>query len=172
VGAPRRYARVSSIRRLIFGANPRRTFVRIAVLAVISLGVFRWVLLPVRAEGISMEPTYQSGSFRLVNRLAFSTRPPARGDVVAIRLAGRRVVYVKRIVGLPGERLGIVEGVVHIDDRPLDEPYVRHRRAWDLDEVTIGADEYFVVGDNRGMTMRDHALGRVDAARIVGRVVF
>jgi signal peptidase I len=163
---------VSQIRRLIIGANPRRTLVRIAVLAAISFVVFGWVLLPVRAEGISMQPTYESGSFHLVNRLSFAMRPPARGDVVAIRLAGRRVVYVKRVVGLPGERLGIVEGVVHIDGRPLDEPYVRSRRSWDLDEVAIGADEYFVVGDNRGMTMRDHALGRVDAARIIGRVVF
>jgi signal peptidase I len=119
-----------------------------------------------------MQPTFQSGSFRLVNRLAFAARAPARGDIVAIRLAGTRVVYVKRVIGLPGERLGIAGGRVHVDGRPLDEPYVRHRRAWDFDEVTIAADEYFVVGDNRGMDLRDHVLGRVDAARIIGRVIF
>lgn len=119
-----------------------------------------------------MQPTYASGSFRLVNRLSFAARPPARGDIVAIRLAGTRVVYVKRVIGLPGETLAIVGGVVHIDGRPLDEPYVRDRRPWDFDEVTIGADEYFVVGDNRGMNLRDHTMGRVDAARIIGRVVF
>lgn len=139
---------------------------------LVSVVLFKWVLLPVRAEGISMQPTFQSGSFRLVNRLAFAARSPARGDIVAIRLAGTRVVYVKRVIGLPGERLGIVGGRVHVDGRPLDEPYVRHRRAWDFDEVTIGADEYFVVGDNRGMDLRDHVLGRVDAARIIGRVIF
>lgn len=145
---------------------------RIAVLVLISFVVFRWVLLPVRAEGISMEPTYRSGSFRLVNRLAYSTSPPDRGDIVAIRLAGTRVVYVKRVIGLPGERLAILDGQVTIDGVPLDEPYVRSRHPWSYPEVVIGPDEYFVVGDNRGMNLRDHALGRVDASRIVGRVVF
>jgi signal peptidase I len=159
-------------RRLIFGANPRHTAVRIAVLGIISFAIFKWVLLPVRAEGFSMQPTHQPGAFILVNRLAFTMRPPVRGDIVAIRLAGTRVVYVKRVMGLPGERLAIVGGLVHIDGQPLDEPYVHARGPWELEELTIGPDEYFVVGDNRGMNMREHALGRVDAARIVGRVVF
>lgn len=145
---------------------------RVLVLAVVAFVVFTWVLLPVRAEGISMEPTYGSGSFRLVNRLAFRWGSPSRGDIVAIRLAGTRVVYVKRIVGLPGERLRIEDGQVIIDGQPLVEPYVRSRRPWNFAEVPIGPEEYFVVGDNRGMNMRDHAFGRVDASRIVGRVVF
>jgi signal peptidase I len=136
------------------------------------VALFKWVLLPVRAEGISMQPTYDPGSFRLVNRLSFTTRPPARGDIVAIRLAGRRVVYVKRVIGLPGETLAIVGGVVQVNGRPLDEPYVHNRRPWDFDEVTIAAGEYFVVGDNRGMNLRDHTMGRVNASRIIGRVVF
>ena len=158
--------------RFLIGRDPRWTAVRISVLIVVSFVLFRWVLLPVRAVGISMEPTYGSGSFRLVNRLSFRTEGPRRGDIVAIRLAGTRVLYVKRIIGLPGERLAIVGGHVHIDGVPLDEPYVRHRRAWDYGEITIGTTEYFVAGDNRGMELRDHALGRVDASRIVGRVVF
>lgn len=163
---------MSLTRRLIFGRSPSRTFVRVIVLAAMSLVLFTWVLLPVRAQGISMQPTYESGSLHLVNRLAFTSRPPARGDIVAIRLAGTRVVYVKRIIGLPGERLEIAAGQVRINGEPLDEPYVRKRRAWDFVEVTIGADEYFVVGDNRGMNMHDHAMGRVGAERLVGRVIF
>lgn len=159
-------------RRLIFGPNPRRTAVRVVVLAAVSFALFTWVLLPVRAEGISMLPTYEPGSFRLVYRLAFRWRTPARGDIVAIRLAGTRVVYVKRVVGLPGERLQIRGGQVLIDGNPLDEPYVRHRRSWDYAEVEIGPAEYFVVGDNRGMHLRDHAMGRVDAERVIGRVIF
>jgi signal peptidase I len=119
-----------------------------------------------------MQPTYEPGSFHLVNRLAFRWRDPARGDVIAIRLAGTRVVYVKRIIGLPGERLRIESGQVLVDDRPLEEPYVVNRRPWDYPEVEIGPNEYFVVGDNRGMNLRDHAMGRVDAVRVVGRVIF
>ena len=163
---------MSLTRRIVFGSDPRRTFVRIVVLVAISVALFTWVLLPVRAEGISMQPTYESGSFRLVNRLSFLAGAPKRGDIIAIRLAGLRVVYVKRVIGLPGERLEIVEGEVRINGVRLDEPYVRNRRPWQFEEVTMGPDEYFVIGDNRGMNLRDHTLGRVDSSRIIGRVIF
>jgi signal peptidase I len=119
-----------------------------------------------------MLPTYQSGTLNFVNRLAFVRSRPDRGDVVAIRLAGPHVVYVKRIIALPGERLEIVEGQVYIDGTPLEEPYVRHRRPWDVAEVTLTGAEYYVIGDNRGMRASDHDFGRVDAGRILGRVVF
>ncbi|HTG99779.1 MAG TPA: S26 family signal peptidase, partial [Vicinamibacterales bacterium] len=78
--------RPSLIRRLVFGNDPRRTSVRIVVLATLSFIIFKWVLIPLRAEGISMEPTYQSGSLHLVNRLAYRYRKPARGDIVGIKL--------------------------------------------------------------------------------------
>lgn len=163
---------MSLARRLVFGSNPRRTAVRILILTAVSFGTFRWILIPVRTQGISMQPTYESDHLTFVNRLAFVWRPPARGDIVAIRLAGPHVVYVKRIVGLPGERLEIVEGQVLIDASPLAEPYVRNRRPWDVPEVTLEKGEYFVIGDNRGMRAGDHDFGRVDAARILGRILF
>jgi len=157
---------------ILFGTNPRRTTVRVLVLIVLSVITFRWILLPVRTDGISMEPTYEPGRLNLVNRLAYLSSTPARGDVVAIRLAGLHVLYIKRVVALPGERVAIVEGEVRIDGRALPEPYVHHRRPWNLPEVELGPAEYFVVGDNRGMNAADHTFGRVDAVRIVGRVVF
>ncbi len=159
-------------RRLVFGRDPRRTAVRILVLASVSFITFRWVLLPIRAEGISMLPTYQSGSLNLVNRLAYSSRTPSRGDVVAIRLAGPHLVYVKRIIALPGERLAIAKGQVHVNGVPILEPYVQNRRPWDVPEVTLTPREYFVIGDNRGMRAADHDFGRVDVSRIIGKVVF
>ena len=162
----------SRTRRFIFGSHPRRTLVRVCVLAAVSFVVFRWVLIPIRTEGISMLPTYRSGSLNLVNRLAFAFRPPARGDIVAIRLAGPHVVFVKRIIGLPGERFAIGRGQVYINGAPLPEPYVRDRYPWDLPEVTLTSREYFVIGNNRGMRASDHTFGRADVSRIVGRVVF
>jgi signal peptidase I len=163
---------LSSVRRIIFGRDPRRTTVRVLVLAVISFITFTWVLIPIRTQGISMLPTYESGTFNLVNRLAYLNAEPKRGDIVAIRLAGPNVVYVKRIVGLPGERVAVVEGQLRINGTVIPEPYVRHRKAWDVTEVTLGTREYFVMGDNRGMSAGDHDFGRVDTDRILGRVVF
>ena len=163
---------MSRARELILGRNPRRTLVRIAVLSAISFVTFGWVLTPIRVRGPSMEPTYSDSRLNLVNCVTYRMRSPARGDVVAIRLAGRHVLYVKRIVGLPTERVAIVGGVVEINGAPLVEPYVRTRQPWDYAEVTVGPREYFVIGDNRGMRMGDHNFGRVDARRILGKLVF
>jgi signal peptidase I len=163
---------VNLTRRIVFGRNPRRTAVRVLVLASISFVTFRWVLIPMRAEGISMLPTYRSGSLNLVNRLAYLNQKPSRGDIVAIKLAGPHVLYVKRIIALPGERVSLTEGQVYVNGVPLVEPYVRNRSPWDVPEVTLTPREYFVIGDNRGMRVTDHDFGRVDASRIVGRILF
>jgi len=162
----------SLTRRLVFGSHPRRTLVRVLVLATLSFIIFKWVLIPIRAEGISMEPTYQSGSLHLANRLAYRYRNPARGDIVAIKLAGPHVLYVKRIIGLPGEHLSIERGQVYINGAPLTEAYVKNRRGWDKPDVALTGREYFVIGDNRGMRAADHDFGRVDVSRILGKVVF
>ncbi len=119
-----------------------------------------------------MEPTYRSGSLNLVNRLAYQYRKPARGDIIAIKLAGPHVLYVKRIIGLPGEQISIAQGQVYINGSALEEPYVIKRQPWDVPEVTLTAREYFVIGDNRGMRAADHDFGRVDVSRILGKVIF
>jgi signal peptidase I len=159
---------VSRVRRIVFGADPRRTTVRILVLGAIAAAMLLWVILPVRTDGDSMLPTYTSGSFNVVNRLAYFNARPKRGDIIAIRLAGTSVVIIKRIIALPGERISVSDGSVRINDSPLDEPYVRHNRSWNLEEVTLGPGEYFVAGDNREAS----DVGRTDAERIVGRLMF
>lgn len=164
---------MSVLRRILFGENPRRTAVRILVLGATAFITFKWLLIPIRTEGSSMLPTYGSDKLNLVNRFAYrGTSKPHRGDVVAIQMAGPHVLYVKRIVGMPGERVAVAHGVVTINGVPLPEPYVKHRRPWDVDEVLLGQAEYFVIGDNRGMTVGDHDFGRVQIDRILGKVVF
>jgi len=146
--------------------------VRILVLAGVAFVVFKWLLIPIRTDGPSMQPTYESNSLKIVNRLSYALSKPSRGDIVAIRLAGPRLVIVKRIVGLPGERVAFAAGVIHINGVPLEEPYVRSRRPWDRAEVALGSREYFVVGDNRGMSQGNHKFGVVDEERILGKVLF
>lgn len=165
---------MSLIRRFVFGQNPRRTAVRVLVLAAVSFIVFRWVLIPIRTEGSSMLPTYTPDRLHFVNRLSygFAASQPGRGDIVAIQMAGPHVLYVKRIVGLPGERVGIAGGQVHINGAALSEPYVRHRKPWDVSDVTLGPREYFVMGDNRGMSVGEHDFGRVQLNRIFGKIIF
>ena len=157
---------------MLFGRNPRATLVRVAVLIAASVIIFGFVLLPIRLSGISMLPTYRSGGLAFANRLSYLRREPARADVVAIRMAGPNVVYVKRIVGLPGERIEIAMGVVLVDGEPLAEQYVARKRPWNMPEETLGDDEYFVIGDNRAMAMKDHDFGKTTRARILGKLVY
>ena len=118
-----------------------------------------------------MQPTLRDGQLVLVNRLAYWRSEPQRGDIVALSLAGRRVLYIKRIVGMPGDRVRIAKGTVYVNDAALDEPYVQERRRWDVPETMLALDEYLMIGDNRGMSVRQHDFGRARRERIVGRVV-
>ncbi len=160
------------LKRVAVGRNPKRTLIRAAVLAAATLALFKFVLLPVRVSGGSMEPTYRDASIHVVNRLAYVFRQPQRGDAVAVRITGEHVMYLKRIVGLPGETVTIKNGVVHINGQPLNEPYVADRDPWDVAPRTLKPDEYFVIGDNRGMDQRGHIFGRAERERLVGKVLW
>ncbi len=134
--------------------------------------VFGWILVPLRLSGISMLPTYTDGELNFANRAAYWVGDPARGDVVAIRMAGLHAFYVKRIIGMPGERIEIVAGTVTVNDEVLIEPTVSRRAAWTLPPVTLAPGEFFVVGDNRSMKIENHDLGRVRRRKIVGKLLF
>jgi signal peptidase I len=162
----------SGWRRVLLGRRPSRTLARAAVVVAAAVVTFGWVLVPIRTYGPSMQPTYRAGGLWFVNRLAYLGHEPRRGDVVAIRLAGPRVLIVKRVLAVPGERVRIDAGIVHVDGRPLDEPYVVHRAKWVMPERVLGGREYFVAGDNRGMRIEQHDLGAVQRDRIVGRMLW
>jgi signal peptidase I len=161
------------LKTLLVGRHPRRTAIRAAILVALCAVVFGVVLRPVRAHGVSMTPTILDGDLVFLNTLAYALgRPIRRGDVVGIRLTGPNLVYVKRVVALPYERVAILAGQVLVDGQRVDEPYVRHRAPWEYAQVQLGEDEYFVVGDNRGMQQEWHDFGRVSRDRIRGKVVF
>jgi len=159
------------LQAVLIGRRPRRTAIRIAVLVVVSFVVFTFVLLPIRVEGISMLPAYQSHRINFVNRLAYVIHPPQRGDVVAIRMAGERAMLMKRIVGLPNEMVGFHDGHLTINGQEIAEPYLKLPCFWEVPPVLDGPDEYYVVGDNRSMRPLDHVHGRAIRARIVGKVL-
>ncbi len=160
------------LRRWIVGRRPSRTAARAVALVAAVLLLYGWVLRPVRLFGPSMEPTLKGGRLALVFLRAFAFSRPSRGDIVAIRLAGPSLVYVKRIVGLPGERLRIERGTVLVNGAPLIEPYLRQAAPWMLEDLMLGSQEYFVIGDNRSMPMSQHTFGRVNAERILGKVIW
>ncbi len=159
-------------RTVLYGRSLRRTLLRAALAGAVLVLVSRTVLTPVRAIGISMRPTYRDGQFLLLNRVAYRIGAPRRGDVVAIRIAGGRALLIKRVVAMPGERVSIAGGVIHVNGTALDEPYVSLSGTWEVGATQLAGDEYFVVGDNRSMPVRSHDFGRARRDRIEGRLVF
>ena len=160
------------MRTLLFGRNPKWTLIRIAVLVAVSGVVFGFVLLPIRIAGISMLPAYPNGSLNLVNRLAYLRHEPQRGDVVSIRPTGPHVLFMKRIIGLPGETVAFVDGRVLINGKMLEEPYEENLACdWNSPPVTLAFDEYYFVGDNRSMPPEDHEHGVKKRIYVVGKVL-
>ncbi len=185
----------SWLRTILIGRRPKWTLVRITILVVTCYIVFGFLLLVIRIEGPSMLPTYSTGRINLVNRLAYIRNEPRRGDIVAIRLSGTEynypefvhdlvrfrlnfdrltrpsVMYMKRIVGLPGETIEFVRGNLVVDGKAIEEPYRKSRCRWEMQPRKLGPDEYFVVGDNRAMPIDDHEHGVPLRNHIVGRVL-
>jgi len=160
------------VQRVLIGKNPKRTLIRIVILVVVSTVVFKFVVQPIRVEGGSMLPTYPDRGIHAVNRLAYLFHDPRRGDVVAIRtLAGEHVMYMKRIIGLPGENVAFHGGQLYIDDKLIEEPYVKFRCYWEHEPQPVGPNQYYVVGDNRSMPWDDHVKGRFARDLIVGKVM-
>jgi signal peptidase I len=114
-----------------------------------------------------MLPAYRNGTRNLINKLAYWSHEPRRGDVVALRKASGEV-WIKRIIGLPGETVELREGKVVINGEPLDEPYINSPIPWSPKPITLEPDEYYVFGDNRATS----AFGRVRRDHIIGKVVF
>ena len=158
--------------RVLIGRNPKRTLVRIVVLVAVCFVGFKFVLVPIRVNGGSMLPTYKEHGVNMVYRLAYLFHEPRRGDVVAIGLtAGAHVMYMKRIVGLPGETVAFSKGRLFINGKALEEPYVKLPCSWEHEPEQVGPDQYYVVGDNRDMPWADHMHGKAPRARIVGKVL-
>lgn len=159
-------------RRLVFGRRPRSTLIRILILVALVFVLFRWVIFSVRVTGISMEPTLRDGRIKLVYRLAYRSSSPQRGDIVSIGELGKPDMLMKRVIALPGETYSMRDGLLSIDGRTFEEPYVINRARWQLPPVTLGPDEFFVIGDNRGMSQQNHTFGRTERKYIVGKVIF
>ena len=157
------------------GRNPRVTAIRMAITAVLAVVAFRMMVVPIRVTGISMQPTFKDGQRAYFWRLGPWSTPLERSDIVAIRMAGERVLVMKRIIAMSGERVAIRGGHVFVDDNELEEPYVSKDRApWnypaDARERKVPGNQVLVIGDNRSMPEKHHMWGLVDKERIVGKL--
>lgn len=145
---------------------------RLGLTALVTIVIFTQVFSLVIVDGKSMEPTYRDGDLTSISRLSYIFWAPARGEIIAVRLAGRRLMFLKRIIGLPGETVVIRNGQVFIDGAVLAEPYLISPLPWNLPARVLAANEYFIIGDNRRQPMEEHFFGRIYKKQIVGRALW
>jgi signal peptidase I len=189
-------------RRVNRGARAVREIVETLLLALVIFLAVRLVVLNFRVDGLSMFPNLDDGEMLLVNRNAyarfsfndvlnllpgedrpdgdilFAFDPPERGDIVVFDPPVRNAdkPYIKRVIGLPGDRVTFRNGNVFVNGEPLDEPYIADDITRcdgnDRCSATVGEGEVFVLGDNREHSEDSRAFGPVDVDAIVGKAWF
>jgi signal peptidase I len=148
------------------------------IAAVIFLAYFivYYALERTHMVGISMESTLMDGDQIIINKLAYRISDPKRFDVIVFKQSGKEHSFynIKRIIALPGERLLIKDGVIYINDEPIQdkvkvEPMANYGLA--SEEITLEENEYFVLGDNRNNSedSRFASIGMVRRTDIIGK---
>lgn len=158
--------------------TPQSSFwelVRYAVLALIIVVPFRiFIAQPYIVSGASMDPTFKDADYLIVDQLSIRFEEPKRESVLIIRYPkDPSKFFIKRLIAFPGERVEIRNGVVtvynqsHQDGIKLNEPYIVYGKQENF-SATLGADEYFVMGDNRAGSSDSRIWGSVPKKYIIG----
>ncbi len=149
-----------------------REVVETVLLTLVIFLLIRTVVQNFRVDGMSMEPNFHDGQFLLINKLAYKLGEPQRGDVIVFRYPrDPSRDFIKRVIGLPGEKVEIVDGQVYINGQRLDDFAHVLPAAYTSDPVVLGPDELFVMGDNRPNSSDSHSWGPLPLNLVIGKVV-
>lgn len=125
-----------------------------------------------QVDGLSMEPRVKPGEFVLIDTLTYRFRQVRRGDVIAFRHdAPNPETYIKRVIALPGEHVSVHAGVVRIDGRVLDEPYVRFGDRRSAAQVVVPPHAFYVLGDNRADSDDSRNWGVLHESDVAGKAL-
>ncbi len=146
---------------------------------VISLAVSTFFIIflyqPVKVEGTSMMPTLADQERVFINKFVYKLEPVERGDVVVFRYPRDTTKsYIKRVIAIAGDRVKIVDGVVFVNGRRIDESYVpeEYEDVRSYQEMVVPPHAYFVLGDHRNLSNDSRDFGPVDVSLIYGKAVF
>lgn len=151
----------------------RDLFVSVLIAVVIILFLYQ----PVKVEGTSMMPSLVDQERIFINKFVyrFGISEISRGDTVVFWYPGDPTKsYIKRVIGMPGDKVQVVEGTVFVNGRALDEPYVpaEYRDSVSMALTTVPQNEYFVLGDHRSSSNDSRSWGTVPRKFIYGKAVF
>ena len=152
--------------------NKKAIILQIIATLVVALIIFFGVQAIIESrvvEGSSMETNLHNGQRLIVVKASYWFGEPQRGDIIIFShpvVEGKTLV--KRVIGLPGEQIEIKEGIVYIDDVPLDEPYIQGTTS-SLSKREVPEGYYFVMGDNRPASSDSRSWGPIPESCIIGR---
>jgi signal peptidase I len=142
---------------------------------ILAVFVIIFLYQPVKVEGTSMLPQLQDQERIFINKFVYRLEPIERGDIVVFHYP-RDVSksFIKRVIGIAGDHIRIVEGQVYLNGRPLAESYVppEYSDQRSMPEMIVPPDSYFVLGDHRSMSEDSRGFGTVDGQYIYGKAVF
>lgn len=154
--------------------------IKLALFAVVTIFLVRYFLFkPFYVRGASMEPNFSDREYLIINELTYRFEKPQRGDIVVFQSPLKKQDYfLKRIVGLPDEKIKIQDGkiLIYNEENPagfiLEENYLPAGLLTQPDlSLILGEDKYFVMGDNRVSSLDSRHLGPVEGSVIVGKVL-
>ncbi len=147
-----------------------RELIETLILTLVIFLLIRFAVQNFRIEGFSMEPNFHDGQFLFVNKLIYLIHPPERGDVIVfIPPNNSSRDFIKRVIGLPGNRVEITDGHVFVNGDELKETYPLNIGTYSMPSVIVPPDQYFVLGDNRNYSSDSHSWGTVSTKKIIGK---
>lgn len=149
----------------------RGWIISIVAAIAIALALRFFVFEFIRVEGPSMQPTLYTNEYVFMERVTYWFEPPRRGDIVICMFPGSNATYVKRIIGLPGEDIKVIDGVLYIDDVP-NYDYFSILHDHDTPETTVPQNSVVVMGDNRNDSTDSRDVGPISYDKILGKAVF
>jgi signal peptidase I len=147
----------------------------LALSLVLAFGVRTFVAEARYIPSTSMLPTLKVNDRLLIEKVGYRFSSPERGDIIVfsptktLKEEGYDDAFIKRVIGLPGERITIKGGIVSVDGQPLAEKYIADEANYDYGPVTVPEDHYLVLGDNRNNSYDSHYWGFVPRDKIIGR---
>lgn len=139
---------------------------------VMALTIHLFLAQATIVYGRSMEPNLLERQRLIIDKFTYNFRAPHRNDIVVIKRPEMDELLVKRIIGLPMEKVEIRDGYVYINDVRLPEPFPHDQYPQNIPSHTLGPVQYFVLGDNRGNSNDSRSFGPIFREDIVGRVWF
>lgn len=168
------------LRRFFYAGSCLFEIARGVILTAVAVVLIHLLIATIFiVDGISMEPNFHTGELILVNRAGYLFGKPQRGDVVILRFPGdpEHKKYVKRLIGLPGDTIELINGDVLINGVRIDEPYLPAGRKTyatipGKERWVLGPDEYWLLGDNRPNSNDSRTWDAANKRFLIGKAIF